>query len=292
MPIEGEVISMAKKQTLLERITGRNKKAKPESKDMVSVDQKKKKVLTQKDNLLQLAINRDLDIEKFRELIALRREEEAYQAKKVFDFHFSEMQKEFTPIEKTEQGYEFKYAPLGFMIEKYGPIISKHGFTFCWKEETLGDGKLKDGKRVYIIISGWGHTEQKTYFDVPYVPPTKRQNDIQVAGTMSSYGERYTFKAGFGIIEIADDTDGNFEKKEFQMKDTKENRELYMYAIVGILKGDLFSDEERQQFKNAVKNGEIKTLKQYMKNYNNSIKERDKRKNQPSAAYLYHPGPL
>ena len=273
--LKGEIM---KKQTLLEKITGKKKKATPKSKEMVPVDQnpRKKKALTRiagKDNLLQLAISKDLDIEKLRELIALKREEEAYQAKKEFDIHFAEMQKEFEPIGKTEQGYEFKYAPLGFMIEKYGPIISKHGFSFRWREE-----KIENGKRVYIVISGWGHMDQNTYFDVPIVTPTKRQNEIQVKGTMSSYGERYTFKAGFGIIEIADDTDGNFEKKEFQMKDTFENKQLYRFAIVGILQNKLFSDEERQQFKDAVKNDEIKTLKQYIKNYNNSIKERDKRK--------------
>lgn len=160
--------------------------------------------------LLKLAIDKDLDIDKFRALIQLKNDEENRKAKREFDSHFMEMQKEFEPIEKTEKGYDYDYAPLSALIKKYGPIISKHGFSFKWRESALESGN----KRVTIIISGWGHSDDSTYFDVPKIEGTKRQNVIQVAGTMSTYGERYTFKAGFGIVEIGADKDGQLTYDE------------------------------------------------------------------------------
>jgi hypothetical protein len=154
--------------------------------------------------LLKLAVDKDLDVDKLKALIQLKNDEEVRQAKKDFDFHFTEMQKEFEPIEKTEEGYGYKYAPLPMLIKKYGPIIAKHGFSYRWRETKLENGD----KRVTIIISGWGYTDDHTDFDIPKIEGTERQNSIQVAGTMSTYGQRYTFKAGFGIVEIGEDTDG------------------------------------------------------------------------------------
>ena len=168
-------------------------------------DNENKSITTANDtsSLIALAINNNVNIEALDALIRLKNNEIDRQAKQEFDFHFTEMQKEFEPIQKTKKGYDYDYAPLPEIIKKYGPIISKHGFSFKWKES-----KIDNGKRVTIIIRGWGHEDSSTYFDVPQIQGTKRQNTIQVAGTMSSYGERYTFKAGFGIVEIGIDTDG------------------------------------------------------------------------------------
>ena len=155
--------------------------------------------------LLEMAISKDLDITKLEKLIELKNAEEERQCKKDFDFHFSQMQKEFEPIDRTKDGYSSKYAPLALMVKKYAGIIASHGFSYHWRESAIDSGK-----RVTIIISGWGYTDDETYFDVPHIEGTKQMNAIQVKGALSSYGQRYTFKAGFGITEIDEDTDGNF----------------------------------------------------------------------------------
>lgn len=156
--------------------------------------------------LLKMAIDKNLDVDKLEKLIALKEREEAKAAKKEFDFHFFEMQKEFEPIDRTKDNYSSKYAPLEMMTQKYGNIISKHGFSYRWREEST-----EIGKKVTIIISGWGHTDEKTSFEVPQIEANSMQNIIQVAGVMSTYGKRYTFKSAFGISEKDEDTDGNFE---------------------------------------------------------------------------------
>ena len=62
------------------------------------------------------------------------------------------------------------------------------------------------GKRVIMSISGYGHTKT-TSFDVPKIEGTNRQNAVQAAGAMSTYGRRYTFIAGFGLTVKGEDDD-------------------------------------------------------------------------------------
>lgn len=153
-------------------------------------------------HLLKMAIDKDLDVDKLEKLIELKVKEEERQCKKDFDSHFAEMQKEFEPIDKTKEAYSSKYAPLPLMVKKYSPIISKHGFSFKWRESAI-----ENGKRVTIIINGWGHEDATTYFDIPPLKSTGSQNAAQVVASMSTYGNRYTFKSGFGITEIDEDDD-------------------------------------------------------------------------------------
>lgn len=156
------------------------------------------------DSLLQLAISKDLDTDKLEKLIELKTKEDERLCKKDFDFHFTEMQKEFEPIKRTKDSYTSKYAPLELMQRKYGGIIANHGFSFRWREESI-----ENGKRVIFVLSGWGHTDDSTYFDVPKIEGTNQNNDIQVLGIMSAYGKRYTFKSGLGISEEDEDTNGD-----------------------------------------------------------------------------------
>ena len=114
--------------------------------------------------------------------------------------HFSEMQAEFTSAPRDKEGYDYAYAPIETLQKQYNPIISRHGFAYRWREETI-----ETGKRSTLMISGWGHTEENS-FDIPPLEGTNRMNAIQVAGAMSTYGRRYTFIAGFGVI-ISDEDD-------------------------------------------------------------------------------------
>jgi hypothetical protein len=160
---------------------------------------------TSADQLIMLAINENLDVEKLQALIDMKNAEEARQCKKDFDAHFTEMQKEFTPIEKTKRGYDYWYAPLPEMEKKYGPIIRKHGFSVRWRERDLENGK----KRVIIVVSGWGHEDAETYRDLPQLEGTKRQSVVQADESTNAHGRRYTFKQFFGIQEIEKTKDGN-----------------------------------------------------------------------------------
>jgi hypothetical protein len=154
-------------------------------------------------DLVAMAIDRDLDIEKLRALIEMRNAQEERENKRAFDEAFARMQSEFETVRRTKKGHDYKYAPLEVLQKAYGPVISRNGFSYRWREEAIEGG----GKRTIMRISGYGHSEEN-YFDAPKLEGTRQMNSVQVAGAMSTYGRRYTFLSGFGVIVEDEDTDG------------------------------------------------------------------------------------
>lgn len=197
-------------------------------------------------SLLLMAVDRNIDADKLEKLIELKNKEEERQAKKDFNFNFAKMQKEFDPVSKSKQGYEFKYAPVEVLQKFYGPVIAKHGFSYRWREEAA-----ELGKRCVLIISGWGHSEEN-FFDVPFLEFTgkmkDRVNSVQVAGAMSTYGKRYTFTSGFGlIVEDEPDIDSlSFLDGAEYAEDIKKIRECKtMDELVKVWKGVWTLSNER-----------------------------------------------
>jgi hypothetical protein len=171
--------------------------------------------IQESENLIRMAIDKDIDIAKLEKLIELRNAQQERQAKADYEQHFAAMQAEFVPVSKTKNGYEnrFKYAPLDEIQRIYGPIIAKHGFSYRHREESIEAG----GKRVYMRISGWGYSEE-TFFDIPRLEANRMQNPIQIMGAMSTYGRRYTFMSGFGVIVADEDADDSDHVKQEQHK--------------------------------------------------------------------------
>jgi hypothetical protein len=159
------------------------------------------------DSLIQLAIERGLDTDKLEKLIDLRNKEIERQSKLAFDDAFARMQAEFGPVMRSKEARGddgkrmYAYAPLEALQDAVGPTIAKHGFSYSWNEENI-----ESGKRVTMTITGHGASRTST-FDVPMVPGTRRMNPVQVMGAMSTYGRRYTFLAGFGIVVQDEDDD-------------------------------------------------------------------------------------
>lgn len=174
-------------------------------------DKNKPVELSREDRLLETVLASG-NIEVLERFIALRKSEEERQARIDFEQHFSEMRKELPRITKSKdvaiRGTKaYSYAPLESIQGICDPIIFKHGLTYSWREEAIAEGK-----RVWLDITGFGHT-RSNYFDSPRIDPiTSREgnavtNVIQAAGVMSTYGKRYTFVSGFGIIIEGEDTD-------------------------------------------------------------------------------------
>lgn len=160
--------------------------------------------------LMKMAMDEKVDIAKFQILVELNNREKERQYKEEFDFHFAEMQKEFTPILRTQKGDKGKYAPVDELVKKYGPIIARHGFSYSWDEIQKSDKSLE----IIFTISGYNHDKKNSKILPEYVPDKGGQsgkpimNVLQAEGVRSTYGYRYTFKAGLGITETNEDTDG------------------------------------------------------------------------------------
>ena len=159
------------------------------------------------------------NIDMLERLLKARAAEEERQARIAFEQAFSRMRAELPAIVKKKDvsirdKKAYSYAPVEEIQRLCDPIIYKHGFSYSWKEESIygSDGK-PTGKRVQLDIFGYGHTRSNS-FDVPMLGQiTSRDgnavtNAVQAAGAMSTYGRRYTFVSGFGVVVEGEDSDG------------------------------------------------------------------------------------
>ena len=173
---------------------------------------------SREDRLLEQVLSSG-NIEVLERYIALRKSEEERQARIAFEQAFSKMRAELPGIAKRKDvsirgSKAYSYAPVEEIQRLCDPIIYKHGFSYSWKEESIygPDGKAT-GKRVQLDIFGYGHTRSNS-FDVPMLGQiTSRDgnavtNAVQAAGAMSTYGRRYTFVSGFGVVVEGEDSDG------------------------------------------------------------------------------------
>ena len=165
--------------------------------------------LTVTESLLQIAISNDLDIAKLEKLIDLKNKEEERQCKKDFDFHFSEMQKDYKAATKTGEVYDkegknllYKFCSLEDILKVYAPIIANHGFSFRWREEMIHENI----KKITCIVSGYGH-EESSSVEIPIAAGNNFTNAIQQRGVSTSYGKRYSFINAFGVIIEGEDND-------------------------------------------------------------------------------------
>jgi ERF superfamily len=151
---------------------------------------------------------KDLDVDKMQRLIDMLNSQKALKAKQDFDLHFAEMQKDYIAVGRDKSAKDgakvlYKYAPLESILKIYQPIISRHGFSYKWSEETVAETKEK---RIFCHVSGYGHTES-VYIDIPIGTANTFANAAQQRGITSSYGKRYSFIAAFGVIIEDEDDD-------------------------------------------------------------------------------------
>lgn len=153
------------------------------------------------------------NIEVLERYIALRKSEEERQSRIAFEDAFSRMRAELPSVGKNKDvsimgNKAYSYAPVEEIQRLCDPIIYKHKFSYSWREESIATGK-----RVSMDIFGYGHTRTNS-FDVPTLGQITSKsgnqvtNAVQAAGAMSTYGRRYTFVSGFGVIVEGEDSDG------------------------------------------------------------------------------------
>jgi hypothetical protein len=139
-------------------------------------------------------------------LIAMKYADEDRQAKKQFEEAFGRMQKELPVVKKNKlnPATNSYYADLEELQKAWDPILFKFGFTYSWREELVNEGQAK---RTWFDLFQFGHTKSN-FFDAPKIEPNRSQNLIQVSGVQSSYGYRYSYRAGVGGRVEGEDPDG------------------------------------------------------------------------------------
>jgi hypothetical protein len=151
--------------------------------------------------LLRDAMQPGASPEHLRELLAVRREWEADEARKAFNLAISEFQRRAPIIAKLDDAYGKKYAKRDRIWREIRPLLTKLGLSVTFQVcEVKGaichiEGQLRHRA---------GHGERLVQ-DVPIPELLKGQNAAQQLGSADEYARRYCICSALGIVTGEDD---------------------------------------------------------------------------------------
>lgn len=164
--------------------------------------------------MLQIAVERNADLEKLSKLMDLQERWEANEARKAFVAAKAAFRAEAPTISKNKHvGFKSKdrskadtdyhHATLDNVADSLGPILGKHGLTYSWETEQLDGGMI----RVTCVLSHQlGHCERVALQGSP--DQTGNKNNIQAVGSTVTYLQRYTLLSITGTATKDQDDDG------------------------------------------------------------------------------------
>lgn len=170
--------------------------------------------MSQIDKLIEMALNKNLDLDRVEKLLQMKREEDALRAKKEFYAAFSKLQYSLPLIEKNRTAgwdhktgdgkTEYKWADLDKIMTTVKPLLFENGMAVDWEQEEKDDGNIYVNA-VIFHVGGHEHRGKplKAKKDV-----SGKKNDIQSQGSTLKYLMRYTLEAILGITSASDDDDG------------------------------------------------------------------------------------
>ena len=154
--------------------------------------------------LIREAIASGKQPEYLRELLNVRREWEADEARKAFNHAIAEFQRRAPIIEKADKAYDKQYARMDRIWREIRPLLTELGLSVTWQVCELRDalchveGQLRHRD---------GHGERLVQ-DIPMPELIKGQNKAQQMGSAATYARRYALCAALGLV-TGDDDDGH-----------------------------------------------------------------------------------
>jgi hypothetical protein len=151
-----------------------------------------------------------VDVNKMRELMAMRKEIVAEQAAQAFDEAMTHVQEEMRPIaaDASNPQTRSKYASYLALDRAMRPIYTRHGFNLTGN---TAEGAPEGYVRVVCDVSRSGHT-RRYQVDMPADGKGAKGGDVMTkthaVGSAMTYGQRYLLKLIFNIA-VGEDDDGN-----------------------------------------------------------------------------------
>lgn len=169
------------------------------------------------DQLLALAVDKDLDIDKLAKLMELQDRYNKEQARKAFFRALAAFQSECPEIRKTKGGADlghqgkpsYFYAPLGDIDRQIKGPLKKFGLTKKWE---FGVTEKNEILCTFIATHIDGHSESTTLTGPP--DDSGKKNPLQANNSAVSYLMRYTLIAGLGITTADQDIDGRMPEMD------------------------------------------------------------------------------
>lgn len=152
------------------------------------------------------------DIEKMKQLFALRKEILDEENKRLFNAAMNAAQAEMTPIavNMTNPQTRSKYASYDQLDRAIRPIYTKHGFSVSFNE---GDTTKPDHIRVLGYVAHSSGYERTYHTDMPNDGKGAKGGDVMTkthaTGAAKAYGKRYILRDVFNLATGEEDKDGN-----------------------------------------------------------------------------------
>ena len=169
------------------------------------------KVGTSPAEMIKMAVEGKADLQQLKELLAIQKDWESNEARKVFTQSFASAQAKIASVIKTKVNpiTHSKYADLGDIIVSASRVYTAEGFSVIFYE---GDTTVPDSIRVCAdILHKAGHKETYHY-DVPLdgtgLKGNANMTKIHGKSSSVSYGRRYLMCMVWNI-PTQDDNDGN-----------------------------------------------------------------------------------
>lgn len=200
------------------------------------------------------------DLVMLKDMMALQREHEAYQAKKAYTKAMAEFKANPPTIEKDKnvayKTTKYSHASLGNVTKQINKALGEHGLSASWPLDQ-GQGGIKV---TCVITHELGHSESTSL--TAGADSTGSKNTIQAMGSTISYLQRYTILALTGLATEDQDDDG--QTTEIQYISEKQVSE-----ITDML-NDLYSNQK--DIDGFMKHCKIESVESILaKNYNSIL---------------------
>ena len=180
-------------------------------------------------SLIREAMAKGADPAYLRELLAVRREWEADEARKAFNLAISEFQRRAPIVAKLDDAYGKKYAKRDRIWREIRPLLTELGLSITWQvSEVKGEICHVEGQ----LRHRDGHGERLVQ-DVPIPEILKGQNKAQQLGSATEYARRYCICSALGLVTGEDD-DGHAAGTQFVSKEQADEIAASLDACRGL----------------------------------------------------------
>lgn len=169
--------------------------------------------------VMELALNKDMDIDKLTKILDLQERWEKNEAKKAYTQAMADFKK--TPLKiikdkhvsfQTSKGKtQYDHASLGNVTATINSALAEHGLSASWKTE-----QEKGITVTCTITHKLGYSESNTLSSTADTTGTK--NNIQALGSTITYLQRYTLLALTGLATHDQDDDGKTSEVKYITK--------------------------------------------------------------------------
>lgn len=202
--------------------------------------------------LIAIAIQQGIDVDKLEKLMDLQDRWQAQKAKKSFLQAMVRFQSKCPVLEKKKKvafkDVKYNYAELGEISQTINPIAADCGLTYRWEINDV-DTKINVACIVSHIDGHAERTEMSAASD-----STGSKNAIQSRASTVTYMQRYTLIGALGLTTANEDVDGQTEDKAPEKVYAEDNREWlseanYKASVKRIQAGEDIFDKLKETYK-------------------------------------------